>query len=362
MRFNIFRNETNNFYFSIPTNEAIEKAEKAVALLCRNQCEKSYPEMKEPAEQLEIELTKIKETGTAYHFLILREAARLSREEGYPVMANSQWACSLIAFLLDITTIAPFNTFNSGRYTLEKPSFEIFVASPVFDKLRGRMLKKFGKVESDDSAYKCMNFMESDRCGRIGELAMATGQTPVTFENDIYISVLQTISEDVVSHSLAIKDKDEEEYLNLVKFASEIGEISECDYDTLVRIYAYNMGTFTKPKCLENLKDSNFFVLREELVSALLSCGMPYSDAEYLAHKGVWHNLGNHGMREEDNELMEMYNVPQEIRDNFSTILHLQPAYGCLNRIELLCMEAWYKINYPEEYEKTYDESGSMPL
>lgn len=356
MRFNIFKNETNNFYFSIPTNEAIEKAEKAVALLCRNQCEKSYPEMEEPAEQLEMELKKMKETGTAFHFLILREAARLSREEGYPVMANSQWACSLIAFLLNITDIDPFNTFNSGRHTLEKPFFEIFVASPVFDKLRGRMLKKFGKVEADDSTYKCMSFMESKRCERIGELAMATGQTPVTFGNDIYISVLQTIAEDVVSHSLEIKDRDEEAFLNPVKFASEIGEISECDYDTLVRIYAYNMGTFTKPKCLENLKNPNFFVLREELVSALLSCGMPYSDAEYLAHKGVWHNLGNRPMREKDAELMKKYNVPQGIRDNFITILHLQPAYGCLNRIELLCREAWYKINYPEEYERIWEE------
>ena len=362
MRFNIFRNETNNFYFSVPTNEAIEKAEKAVALLCRNQCAKSYPAMREPAEQLEMELKKMKETGTAFHFLILREAARLSHEERYPVMANSKWACSLIAFLLGITTVDPFNTFNSGRYALGKPSFEIFVASPVFDKLRGRLMKKFGKVEADDSAYKCINFMESKRCERIGEVAIATGQTPVAFGNDIYISVLQTISEEIVSHSLEIKDRDEEEYLNLVKFASEIKEITECDFDTLVRIYAYNMGTFTEPKCLENLKAPNFFVLREELVSALLSCGMSYSDAEYLAHKGVWHNMGNRPMREKDAELMKKYNVPQEIRDNFSTILHLQPAYGCLNRIELLCMETWYKINYPEEYEKTYDESGSMPL
>ena len=362
MRFNIFNNEINNFYFSVPTNEALEKAEKAVALLCRNQCKKTYTGKEEPAEQLEYELKRMRETGTAFHFLILREAARLSHEEGYPTMANSQWACSLIAFLLGITTVDPFNTFNSGRYALGKPSFEIFVASPVFDKLRGRLMKKFGKVEADDSAYKCMNFMESKRCERIGEVAMATGQTPVAFGNDIYISVLKTISEEIISHSLEIKDRDEEEYLNLVKFASEIKEITECDFDTLVRIYAYNMGTFMEPKCLENLKAPNFFVLREELVSALLSCGMSYSDAEYLAHKGVWHNLGNHGMRGKDNDLMEMYNVPQEIRDNFSTIFHLQPAYGCLNRIELLCMEEWYKINYPEEYEKTYDESGSMPL
>ena len=141
-----------------------------------------------------------------------------------------------------------------------------------------------------------------------------------------------------------------------MKFASEIGEISECDYDTLVRIYAYNMGTFTKPKCLENLKNPNFFVLREELVSALISCGMPYSDAEYLAHKGLWHNMENHPMREKDAELMKKYNVPQGIRDNFITILHLQPAYGCLKRIELLCREEWYKINYPEEYERIWEE------
>ena len=77
MRCNIFRHETNNFYLSITTNEAIEKAEKAVALLCRNQCTKSYPAMREPAEQLEMELKKMKETGTFFHFLILREAKRL---------------------------------------------------------------------------------------------------------------------------------------------------------------------------------------------------------------------------------------------------------------------------------------------
>ena len=98
MEFSIQKNRPGNLAFSVPTQDAMGKAEDEVTALCRDQYRKAFPERKEPLEQLEMELKWMKETGTAFHFLILREVAELSREEGYPFMANSKCTCSLIAF------------------------------------------------------------------------------------------------------------------------------------------------------------------------------------------------------------------------------------------------------------------------
>lgn len=350
MKFCIQKNRPGNLAFSVPTQDAMGKAEDEVTALCRDQYRKAFPERKEPLEQLEMELKWMKETGTAFHFLILREVAELSREEGYPFMANSKCTCSLIAFLLEISQVDPFYLFRSGRFTLGKPYFEIHVAPPVFNQLAQRLQKKFGEVDAAELGYHTITVMESERCEIIGKLARKTGETPSCFGNDVYISVLHTIAEQILAKSLDAKNDNEEEYFQSVRFASEMKDITECDFDALVRIFAYDKGTFSKPKCLENLKNPNFFVLREELVEALQACGMPYDDAEYLAHKGVWHNTGNNARREEDARLMEKYHVPQTIRESFSCIWNLQPSYGCINRLILMCMEAWYKIHWTKEY------------
>lgn len=358
MKFCIQKNRPGNLAFSVPVQDAMEKAEDEVAALCRDQYRKAFSERKEPYAQLEMELKWMKETGTAFHFLILREAAKFSREKGYPLMANSQWACSLIAYLLEISQADPFYLFRSGRFTLGKPYFEIHVAPPVFNQLVRRLQKRFGEVDADELSYYTITVMESERCEILGKLAEKAGESPSCFGNDVYISVLHTIAEQILSKSLETKNDNEEEHFQSVRFAYEIKNIAECDFDTLVSIFAYDKGTFSKPKCLENLKSPNFFVLREELVEALLACGMPYEDAEYLAHKGVWHNTGNDERREEDARLMERYHVPREIRDSFSCIWNLQPAYGCINRLIFMCMGAWYKIHWPKEYGKICREES----
>lgn len=358
MEFSIQKNRPGNLSFSVPTQDAMEKAEDEVAALCRDKYRKAFPERKEPFTQLEMELKQMKETGTAFHFLILREAAKLSREEGYPLMANSKWACSLIAFLLEISQVDPFYLFRSGRFTLGKPYFEIHVALSVFDQLTQRLQKKFSEVDAAELRCHTITVMESERCERIGKLSRKTGEPPSHFGNDVYISVLHTVADQILARSLDAKNDNEEEGLQLMHFASEIKGITECDFDTLVRIFAYDKGTFSETKRLENLKNPNFFVLREELEEALQACGMPYEDAQYLAHMGVWHNAGNDARQEEDAGLMERYHVPQEIRDRFSSIWNLQPAYGCINRLIFMCMEAWYRLNYLTEYEQICSEES----
>ncbi len=358
MEFSIQKNRPGNLAFSVPTQDAMEKAEDEVTALCRDQYRKTFPERTEPFAQLEMELKQMKETGMAFHFLVLREIAELSREEGYPLMANSKWACSLIAFLLEISQVDPFYLFRSGRFTLGKPYFEIHVASSVFEQITQRLQKKFGNVDAAELHYHTITVIESDRCERIGKLARETGKKPSHFGNDVYVSVLHTVADQILSRILEAKNDNEEEHLQSVRFASEMKDITECDFDTLVRIFAYDKGTFSEPKRLENLKNPDFFVLREELEEALHACGMPYEDTQYLAQKGVWHNTGNDARREEDARLMKRYHVPQEIRESFSRIWNLQPAYGCINRLIFMCMEAWYRLNYLTEYERICREES----
>ena len=131
--------------------------------------------------------------------------------------------------------------------------------------------------------HHMLTVIESDRCERIGKLAKKTGKKPSHFGNDVYISALHTIAEQILARIPEIKNDNEEEHLQLMQFASEMKDVADCDFDTLVRIFAYDKGTFSEPKRLENLKNPNFFVLREELEEALQACDMPYEDAQYLA-------------------------------------------------------------------------------
>lgn len=60
-------------------------------------------------QRLDYELNMMRNTETAFHFLILKEIADCSKENGYSIMPASDINDSLISYLLGLTDINPLD-------------------------------------------------------------------------------------------------------------------------------------------------------------------------------------------------------------------------------------------------------------
>lgn len=98
MKFTVTAADNNStfgdLFFSIPTQDEIDKAAKRISTLCRNKAGELYG-MNFVVSRLETELMYMRKTNTAYHFALLKEIADLSREKGYPIMLGGGLAGSI---------------------------------------------------------------------------------------------------------------------------------------------------------------------------------------------------------------------------------------------------------------------------
>jgi len=105
-----FKVTTGDIFYTIPASEGLREAEDTVANLCREQMI-TYDNEAIVSAWLDAELEKMRATGTGFHFLILRDIAQCSQEAGYPIVALGNLSGSLIAYLLGITEMDPFEYY-----------------------------------------------------------------------------------------------------------------------------------------------------------------------------------------------------------------------------------------------------------
>ena len=110
-------------FFSVPTKEEMQKAEKRVTEICHKKALKIYKDNPNVFEneifaRIEKEIEKMSATETVYHFLVLKEIAEVSREAGFPIMTEGNLSGSVISYLLGITEYDPIS-FNLDYTPIE---------------------------------------------------------------------------------------------------------------------------------------------------------------------------------------------------------------------------------------------------
>lgn len=373
-------NLSSDLFFTAPTWENEDLAAENIAKICRERAGEIYGTMHSVADRLDFELSMMEKTETAFYFLVLKEISDFSKEKGYPTLASGSLAGSLISFLLGITNTNPlpahyrcdsdcYRCLQKGdgcRYGIDMPDnycatcgklmikdgfdlsaitawssfanpqapdFSLRIAPSIRPLLQKRLEEKLGYADSDLTMYRHIELSDSTVCEDIGKLAAITGKTPVNqqYSNETYILILK---------ELASENED---------LSDELESITACDFNTLVKIYGYVIGSFKGVKTLKNLDEPDFFVLRDDLTERLAYYGIPIDLANKIAKTGIYSgekNLLNNKII----EIMDNYNVPVSIKEYFDKVGGLWSISSCISRLQLMCTLAWYKIKFPNEF------------
>lgn len=351
-----FKMNENELQFTMPTQNAINDAAEQVERLCRSRIGELYGNLDFAKSRLELELAMMRQTNTAFRFLMTKEMANLSRSEGYPVMVAGEISGAIIAFLLGITSINPFQPYyfcESDGHLLctdmvwgalknpREPSFQIFIAEPVRPLVAQHLNTKFQYAEATEEILM-QRIPSFDVCEKIGQLAKLIGEVPKSnqFDNEVYLQVIRNLIDKNLSSDFANPLEE--------NFIKELRSITACDFYTLTRILGYINGSFRQERTVKKLYDSKFFMLRDEFFEALVSCEIPSDIAYNFTKRGVW---SRDLRREKYMHILEEYGVPRELKDYFEQVTNLWPASACISRLQLMCTMAWYQIHYPEKIE-----------
>lgn len=343
--------------YKMPTQESIDEIEKQITKLCYEQIRDVCADSPAAVFRLELELAVMKQRRIAFEFILLKEIADFSHEEGYPIMGGGDLSSSLIAFLLGIISFNPLTALGEKKakkdesfvYTdivwtslpyFRRPSLSISIAQSVRPLLIERLNEKFQRIEESEELSFGIYLFTDKAFDNVGKIAKLTGELPHInqFNNEVYLPIIKDLAE---CYQKRVGES----------FAKGLNSITSCDFHTLVRIYGYIYASFFRERKIEDLYNPDFYALRDEFYEALLSCGMPNDVAFYIVKDGVW-------SRNEDREeyfcILDKYGASREMKDYFNIVANLQSTYDCVSRVEAMCTVMWYKINYPKEFASVY--------
>lgn len=340
-------------FYTVPTTEEIRKAEKIVINLCNERMTEVYKESGQDIQRiikdcLNNEIEKMCATGTAYYFLILKEIAELSQEEGYPILTLGNLPGSIISYLLGITEYDPFSIGVEhfvpeliwGTDTnMTTPNFTLGIAPQIRKLINKKLDSKYGFVACNNEIFKQILLVDVKTCEILGTLSQETGKQPFIsdFNSAVYNRVARNIADDCIEEA-SIKS-----LLN-----EEIRKTDNWNFDSLLRLYAYTLGDFNQRKSISNLNNQNFFVTRDEFFKDLVYHNVPADVALDIVKKGVW-STGS--KREKYIKTLDEYNVPEYIKNYFYDVAHLWVSSDCVGRLLLKCYIAWYQEEFPTEFE-----------
>ncbi len=345
-------------FFNVPTDGALQKAAFAVKDLCYKKLHKLPPAQRDLLRlRFEKEFEKMIVTKTAFHFLIVKEIAKLSREQGYPVGVLGDVSGSVILYLLGVTEYdemcchlkysAVELLWGVDEDDPKTPDFSLGIAPVIRPLLSEHLDEKYGYEYDEFDVYKRISLTDLDWCETLGKLAKVTGQKPTLDHCDpqVYRQVLLNLAKNR-------KENDSDfvqEPRDAEQFGYELEEITDitCFLD-LIRVFAYECGMFYSKKELSHLTDPHFYVTRDEFFFALTTLGVPRDEALDIVKLGIYTIKHK---RQELVKTLEQYHLPQFILDYFVDVSYLWRAASCISRLRLMCYEAWYQIHYPKEYD-----------
>lgn len=341
-------------FYTVPTTEEIQKAEKIVIDLCNERITEVYKESGQEIQKiikdcLNNEIEKMCATETAYYFLVLKEIAELTQEEGYPIKTLGNLSGSIISYLLGITEYEPLSVgvenylseLTWGTDTnITIPDFTLGIAPQIRPLIHERLDAKYSGVECDNNIFKQISLIDVKTCEVLGTLSKETGQRPLIsdFDSSVYQRVVRNIIDDCM----------EEDSVKAL-LHEEIKQITHWDFHSVLRLYAYTLDSFNHTKSILNLNNKNFFVTRDEFFKNLTAHNVPTDIALDIVKRGV---RSTGAKREKYVTELEKYNVPEYIKNYLSNVTHLWASADCVGRLLHMCYMAWYQEHFPTEFEQ----------
>lgn len=330
----IFKVTPNEVFYTIPTSEELVKAEEKVVNLCWECLSTIWKEdaatHQKVSAWLEEELAKMRATGSAFHFLILRDIAICSREAAYPIIALGNLSGSVISFLLRITETEPVEyytpeiVFGSDANPVT-PDCTIGIAPQVRPLLQKYLDDRHGFIECNKELFRQLSLVDVDTCTKLGALLQGTQKTPTLC--DIDYKVCHRVANDIL-----VEFSKEHRVSGVL--VEEFNQPAHWNLNSLLRLYAFTKAEFNNGNDLKKLNASGFFVTREEFYHCLVQYNVPAEIALDIVKGGVW-STGT--KREKYIATLESYRVPEFVKDYFSQVQNLWTMASCVDRVLHKC-------------------------
>lgn len=337
-------------FYSAPSEKEIIKANETVEKLCREKVGELYGDQNFVVGRLEDELFLMEKTGSGFDFLLLKEIAEFSREQGCPVLLMGDISGSIILFLLGVSFINPlpphyrceggcYPNFEVGETAISgfdlpdkccptcgkqmvkdghnirldvvwkkatKPqALDIAIAESIRPYLLKCLNDKFGNCEADAMLYRRIVMPSNSLCQLVGDIANETKikcSLEICHDEVLLQQVLKEFIEDEKRHLDEMKEQHPE---TATWCAQELAYIKSCktitkiDFGTLTRIYGYHVMGTDDQKMYENIYDEHFVIFKDEQL-------------DLKSTHGLWSKA------------------------------------TCINRVILMCLGKWYELSAKE--------------
>lgn len=319
---------------------------------CRKKAKEEFGNYHAITERLDKELNFIKETDSIIFFEILREIAKLSAGEGYPVSLEGEESGSLILYLLGVSGIHP------GEYEFRTTPTDLFIefarkhgelslslgiAEPIRKLIVPRLTKEFGYIKSGENDWFKIDISSWEMLDEIGKLSKLTGVHYSTVPVDDYL-LTAVQSWDICEPDLEWENASED-------YCESITPLN------VAKHYAFARCNCNTEKTPAAFSDMQKYIFRDDLYTALTDAGIPSQKAYLLAR-----NWLKGEDKEKEIEMLRENNLPLNAVYVFKELYNQWSIATCLSRVNALVMLRYYEFNYPKEFEELdYEVTGIIP-
>jgi len=365
----VFRNNKKNVEL-IP-KKANESIEKKIEDICYNKAYELYGKIlpKETKERLNLELNSIINNHFESIYLICSELVKYSNELGYEIGFRGSVGNSLVAYLLEITSIdpiqynLPFEMFAGKNYD-KKPKIDLYFSNKIQSKIVAYLEKKYGKVE--------INILENNDLTILHELEKETNISSKDIRLDDKETLKMFLHANNKSYPISTNGISEFED----GFAKKMVEIAKPrNFNDLVCISALSHGSGTWNYNAHTLvredgkKIDEVISNREDMYHYLLNNGIDkntayditlfITDGKALKGRSLWKLKIDEYKEfsdkwEEYKKILKEHNIPDWYIKDAEKIEYMflksRAIENTINEFKI----GWYKVHYPKEFYKVY--------
>lgn len=308
-----------DLFYNAPMQSTIDSANNFIRTFCNEKRRALYGSGDFAATKLEKELQFMEDARVGFDFLILKEIADFSREQGYPVMLRGSVSGSVILFLLGVTQINPMpphyrcsNSCHMEQYLgednvdgfdlpdkqcpicgtkmlkdghsiepdmiwgegLQPIELHLSIAEPIRNGLRWRLNEKFSNCESEPVLYQRIFLPGNELCRQLGEWENESEHhmtTEIFGDKRLLKQILEEYVDERIYEVKLMKEADSlsaQYYENELAFFQSLQNVEEIDFGTFTRLIGYRVMRNAKDKDYKKILDKQYPVFCNEGVGA----------------------------------------------------------------------------------------------
>lgn len=311
----------------------------------------------EVEERLDKELISIIENKFDTIYLIAQKIVQKSNQAGYIVGFRGTVGSSLVAYCCGITEVdplkfnIPFETF-SGYYGDKEPNIVLTISKEYETKIEEHIKELMSNIEKNFDNHT-IEILEDDTITILNKLHKLTGIDPTTID----LKNKETLKTMCSADTLDIP------YFNS-KSINIILETKPTTFDELIKIVGLYSGSDLWTNNAQDLIKNGIATLdeiiscRDDIMNDLIKAGIePKTAFEIMetVRKGK-PRCNKEPYWSEYKDIMENHNIPKWYIKSCEKIRYAFPkAHLTANTINAFRI-AYYKVHYPNEFCKVYDE------